>query len=215
MCGSIYVVLSKTPYKMGGFIRTVTHSKYNHVSIAFDSSLEEMYSFARYHKSTPLYGGFVRESSKRYLNGKKSAIIKVCKIPLTDEQLVLAKQFIVKFTESSERCLYNMLSILCYPFRHRVLIPKCFTCVEFALEFFKQINFDIGVKKNGFCSTSRFMKVLSKYEIYSGEINDVVKEPSYDGDRFYEKVGFFKSIGLTFSANGTVIKRLFTRKKKA
>ena len=82
----IYVVFSSTPYKMGKFIRAMTRESYNHVSIALDESLSQMYSFSRRYYRTPLYGGFVHESRSRYhVNGDATRIC-LCALPVTSQQ---------------------------------------------------------------------------------------------------------------------------------
>ena len=43
----IYVVLSQTHSMLAKTIKSITHEKYSHISIAFDANCEEMYSFGR------------------------------------------------------------------------------------------------------------------------------------------------------------------------
>ena len=62
----IYIVFSSTPTGMGRLIRLATRNQYNHVSLSFESDIQKLYSFARYHRTIPLYGGFVVESVLRY-----------------------------------------------------------------------------------------------------------------------------------------------------
>ncbi|MGN0978699.1 MAG: hypothetical protein ACI4PH_11640, partial [Faecousia sp.] len=62
----LYVLFSATPYRMGYWIRRVTGEPYNHVAIATEETLRELYAFARKYYRAPFYGGFVREHPSRY-----------------------------------------------------------------------------------------------------------------------------------------------------
>ena len=77
----LYVVFSATPLKVGSMIRTVTGEKYNHVSISFSPRLKTLYSYARYYKKAPLYGGFVKENAERYQNKGKTLIFLFVQFP--------------------------------------------------------------------------------------------------------------------------------------
>jgi len=97
---NIYVVFSATPYLIGKAIRHVTGQTYNHVSIALDENLAQMYGFARRFYRTPLYGGFVKETLSRYqVNGKATQIC-VCKLPVTEDQYnALAARLNIMFSD--------------------------------------------------------------------------------------------------------------------
>ena len=87
-----YVALLVTPFGTGTLIRTVTGFPYNHMGISFSPEMKNFYSFARYYKKQPFYAGFVKESVLRYNNNGKIAKIKVCAVPVTEENYQKAKE---------------------------------------------------------------------------------------------------------------------------
>ncbi|WP_206099725.1 hypothetical protein [Longirhabdus pacifica] len=58
----VYILLTHTGTVLANTIKSITRAPYSHVSISFDSSLSEMYSFGRKNPSNPFIGGFVKES---------------------------------------------------------------------------------------------------------------------------------------------------------
>ena len=112
MSNYIYVVFSSTPYKIGKTIRALTKEQYNHVSIALDAELTQMYSFARRYYKTPFYGGFVKETLSRYQLNKNKATIHICKIPVTKQQYDKTRIRMRQMLRNSKRYLYNHISIL-------------------------------------------------------------------------------------------------------
>ena len=64
---NVYVVLTQTGTLVSSIIRRYTKDPYNHASIAFDRSLDVMYSFGRKHRYNVLNNGFIEENFNRGL----------------------------------------------------------------------------------------------------------------------------------------------------
>ena len=176
----LYVVFSATPLKIGSMIRSVTREKYNHVSISFDPDLRTLYSFARYYKNAPLYGGLVRETPARYKNNGKIADIFVCALPITESECNQIKAKI-KMLATSQSCHYNMFSAATSVISHRVFIKNCYTCVEFVARILSDIVPQIS--KNEFYGIEDVRQILKDYEIYSGKFPDIEKEADLNYER--------------------------------
>ena len=129
----IYIVFSGTVCKMGSFIRAVTHGRYNHMSVALDAELNEMYSFARLKRETPFCGGFVREGAERYRSapGEASAEVSICRIPTDAAGYARVRARIDEMCRHPGFYVYNMFSAALVPLRKRVDVRDSFTCVEF------------------------------------------------------------------------------------
>ena len=82
----IYVVFLSSNSKIGAFIRGFTRYRFSHIALSESPSLEKMYSFARKYHNTPFVGGFVIELPSRYFISEKKVPVKVCRIPLDDEE---------------------------------------------------------------------------------------------------------------------------------
>lgn len=162
----IYIVFSDTPCKIGGFIRAVTHGIYNHVSVALDRDLSEMYSFARLKRDTPFCGGFVIEGAERYRLGSRTAKISVCRIKVGTEGSAKVRSRIRDMKEHPDIYVYNMISAMLAPWRKHVYVRDSFTCVEFAVEMLNLA----GIKLSSSCySAMELYTQLSGYEVYTGE----------------------------------------------
>ena len=135
-----YIAFLLTPFGTGKIIRTVTGFPYNHTGISFSPEMKYFYSFARYYKKAPFYAGFVKESALRYNNNGKIAKIKICAVPVSEENYNNAKKHIEDITEHSEEYIYNLISVITFPFRKSVKIKKSYTCIEFVLSMLMRFD---------------------------------------------------------------------------
>ena len=162
----IYVVFSATPYRLGRAIRRVTGEAYNHASIALDSDLNQMYSFARRFYRTPLYGGFVKESYARYHVGSNVSQICICKIPVTQEQYAAIATKLTSMHNRAEHYIYNHISALGGLLHKRVPAKDAYTCVEFCTSILQDLGLSIDPAK--YYSVCDLKNILSEYIIYTG-----------------------------------------------
>jgi len=162
----LYIIFSSTPNRMGRFIRFVTGSVYNHISIAFDENLSTMYSFARRYYRTPLYGGFVTEHPSRYHIRKKAAEIMVCKIPISSEDYASLSNRIADMEHNREHFIYNHFSAIAASFRRSYPITDAYICSEFCISLLKDIGFSLPDKN--YLSICEIRQCLQPYCVYSG-----------------------------------------------
>lgn len=177
----LYVVFSATPLKIGSIIRAITRGEYNHVALSFEKDLSKLYSYARYHKSTPFYGGFVEEGAARYKHKNKVAKIYVCAIPLPDAVYGEIRERIAAMQAAPERYKYNMFSAAAVPVSKRIHIDGCYTCVEFVTSILSMVFSDIS--NHEFYTIEALRKRLAKYFIYKGPF----PRCEFASDEHYEK----------------------------
>ncbi len=163
---NLYVLFSATPYKMGMFIRTVTCSTYNHVSLSLDPQLEELYAFARRYYKTPFYGGFVRETPGRYYHKGLPSRVKLCRIPLTEAQYTELQALLSQMYRRREQYLYNHFSALAVPLRRRIPVQDAYLCVEFCVEILRRAGLDVDPR--GYHSIKSTEALLSPHCCYTG-----------------------------------------------
>ena len=205
----IYVIFSSTPLKIGKFIRIVTRNKYNHVSISLDPTFQSMYSFARYYKRIPLYGGFVKESSLRYRNKNKYATIKVCELDISYDKYVFIKNYLQQLENSSNEYLYNIFSAIFTPLKKKVSIYKSFTCIEFVIDTLSKI--DTGIDSNKFYSIHDLEKYLQDKVVYEDLIEIKYEDSKYAYDHFMEKKSPFSNFYYTFNSIFNLSYRLISK----
>lgn len=187
----LYVVFSSTPYRIGKIIRAMIRQPYNHVSIALDEQLAQMYSFARRYYSAPLYGGFVHETPDRYCIGHRSSRIKVCRLQITDAQYQAVSQRIARMYANKEHFLYNHLSVLGMPFQKRIPVKDAFICIEFVVSVLASVGFPLDQRK--YCSIGRLESILQPYTVYTGIFQRKTSQ----------RTAYFEKLPLSFATYAT------------
>ena len=162
----IYLVFSSTHNFIGKAIRKVTGETYNHISIALDEPLRQMYGFARRYYRTPLYGGFIRESHSRFCVNGKNAQIRICRLPVTQAQYDALERKLSEMHENRHRYIYNHISALGALIHRPIKAKDAYTCVEFGVEILHSIG--IGVQPDRYYSVEDVLKILLPYCIYTG-----------------------------------------------
>ncbi|MBQ3531987.1 MAG: hypothetical protein IJA05_08765 [Oscillospiraceae bacterium] len=208
-----YVAFLSTPYKMGEFIRKMTGFPYNHTAISLSPKMKYLYSFSRHYKNAPFYGGFTKESVLRYRKKDNFARIKICAVPVSEENYQKAKKRLEFFANHSEEHIYNMISAACFPFKTRVRIKHSYTCVEFVLSMLEKYA-EIPVLKNKkFCSIKELSALLEGYKIYEGSAEKFIENACWEGDTFPQEKGKWFYWKKTALNNGKLVYRFAKREK--
>lgn len=203
MAQKLYLIFSVTPFKTGTFIRAMTHWQYNHVAVAFDKDLKEMYTFARYYRSVPLYGGFVRDSKERYIYKKKTAYVKICEVPVREDGYRLVKDYIDAINDYPAEYIYNIFSAITVPLKKRVLIRNAFTCAEFAIQILSMAGTEI--ERDRFYAIDELADFFDSYTVYEGIYRFENTLPQND---FEEKKGLWFNLRYTAGAIKALLIRL-------
>lgn len=210
----IYIVFSSTQGKMGKMIRLVTDYPYNHVSLALDEKLQTFYSFARHYKNTPLYGGFIEESSLRYTDENQPAILKICKIPVSEEEFSQLKNKIDEMKRREKQYVYNTLSAVSSAFHHKITIRNAYTCVEFVADLLVRCGIEVGLNPYRFTTIEAFDKLLADKVIFEGRACDLpcISASDWGNDLFCERQTYAFYIAGTTKNFSRLIYRLVRRK---
>ena len=163
----LYILFSATPYRMGRIIRRITGEAYNHVAIATEEDLRDLYAFARRYYHTPLYGGFVTEHPFRYHHNGVTANICLYRLPLTTKQWETLQTLLSKMRARADRYLYNHLSAMMAPLHLKIRVRDAFTCAEFAVSVLSTLGFDFDPGK--FYTIGSIAQRLEAYHIYTGK----------------------------------------------
>ena len=133
----LYIVLSHTNTTLGKCIRFFTNYTYNHISISSSTNLQPLYSFARYHYSCPLAGGFIEESLLRYTYHKTSTPLRIYCIDINELQLQKFNTIIRDYQNENKKCIYNTFGILC---GDSFISKYKHTCLSFISSILKDLN---------------------------------------------------------------------------
>lgn len=176
----LYVVFVSTNTMMGKGIRLFTRNKYSHVTIAFDRELRAMYSFARYHINSPIYGGFVVEQPGRYLYGEQDVLVKICEVPIEQEEYERIRQEIEYFRQNREVMIYNTLNALLSLMGKHLKVTNMYTCLEFTTYLLRYPRM-LAIRE--------LERRLAEYVVYTGSLRDKThwQQEQLDEDEFFRR----------------------------
>jgi hypothetical protein len=131
----IYVVLTHCSYGFANFVKFMTHATYSHASIAFDTGLKEVYSFAsrgKDHTLVPL--GFSEESLFRFVEQDKDAkyALYVMFVPPKDYSVMKSK--VAHFKANKASYGYDVAGVVKNFFGKRSMNDKNKFCSGFVSE---------------------------------------------------------------------------------
>lgn len=205
----VYVVLSKTPTGFGRMIRIFGKINYNHASIAFDKELKELYSFARKQQQVPIVAGFVMEYPERFsLKTDIDVNIKIYRIPVTRNQYIMGKERIKQIANDDEY-LYNLFSVLLFPFVHGFSTFKAYSCSEFVVHILKYMN--INLKDDKKCcqyTPEEIGEIFHQYLYFKGNLLDYCSSNDTSCEYFFQNPSYIRA---TLSSMN-IIARLLYRK---
>ena len=200
----VYVLLSRTHTGIGRLIRVFMRGRYNHVALALDPSLLEMYSFARLHIDAPLAGGFLRETPAHYLYGGRDAEVKLYAVEMTEARYGAFRLELARFLGDPRHMIYNLLDALYLPFGRRKRICDAHTCVSFAAHM-------LGMEHVG--AVIDMENALAGRELYGGSLREYLGG-TY-GDEDLRRDEYFVRRGFWGAARDTAsqMRRLYYRMK--
>ena len=112
---NIYIVLSQTGTLFSRAIKWHTKDPYNHASISFDESLEEMYSFGRKRRYNPIDTGLIQENFDRgifpYFPNARCCVLE---IPVTEKEYEVMYSAVQEFYSNKDNYRYNLMGVLSY-----------------------------------------------------------------------------------------------------
>ncbi len=198
----IYVVFMVTTTKVGKVIRTMTKHRYNHASLSLYPDLRVLYTFARQHKNTPFYGGFIKESLRRFPRDSRT-ILKVCRLRLHAEQYQKLCDFIHPFLSHPNEYVYNLLSAATHISHRRFKLSKSYTCIEFVTDALAASGYISNVPK--FCSIENLEEMLEADVIYEGTVLGYPLPKSWEGDHYPQRLNSLRAVQHTASNVGKLL----------
>lgn len=168
-----YIMLSDTGSVLTRLIKRYTKIPYNHVSVALDEDLSEIYSFGRKFPSNPLIAGFVREykDSGTFARFKNTKCL-VLKLEITREQQKQLIRNIEYFKKRKRRYYYNIFCLLAMPFNIPLNVPYGYVCTHFVAHVHEQSGVKLFDKRSSLVSTVDFYNLDNVDVIYEGKLSE-------------------------------------------
>ena len=164
----IYLVFSDTGTWLSKLIRMFTKEKYNHVSIAFDEDLREMYSFGRKYKRNPFIGGFVMENARGGLFKEASCEIYKCEVSLSSYGKMRDRALEIR--KECDSYSYNFLGLFGVLFNKRWERKSKLFCSQFVSTILREAK-ELGIEKEPCLTTPADIAQMERLQlIYTGKL---------------------------------------------
>lgn len=109
---NLYIVLTHTGTLPSRLIRAATGAHYTHASLALDSGLARMFSFARRHVDLPLVAGFVAERPGEGVFALfPDTTCAVYRLPVSNACFAAVERIIADFYREYDNYRYNFLGL--------------------------------------------------------------------------------------------------------
>lgn len=168
---SIYIIVAQTGTRPARFFKFFTKKPFNHVSLASDITLSEMYSFCRTYRPFPLPATFNKEIVGEGTLGQFGFIpCEIYRISVTEAQKNEYNRVIRHFVDNRNIYSYNLLGLLAVYLNIEWNRKKNFVCSQFVAYTMDKIGIPL---EKPFClyKPDDFRNFPGASLVYSGELN--------------------------------------------
>lgn len=167
---SIYLVFMSTGTMLSRAIDLYTKTGLNHVSIALDEGLTEVYSFGRKRPYNPFIGGFVREDmASAFFNHSQCAIYR---LEIDVHQYDMLKQNIAVIEATKHLYRYNFLGLFGVMLNYELERDHAYFCSQFVSTMLSSIGIKPNDKPAGLMRPDDLRSWDQLSLVYSGPITD-------------------------------------------
>lgn len=167
----IYLIVAQTGTNVAKFFKLITKKPYNHVSLAGDVNLSEMYSFCRTYQPFPIPATFNKEIVGKGTLGKYGTIpCEIYRIPVTKKQKQAFEEIIQHFEEYRNIYSYNILGLVAVYLNIEWNRKKNFLCSQFVAYTIEKMGIEL---EKPFClyTPNDFRNFPNATLVYEGELN--------------------------------------------
>jgi hypothetical protein len=132
----IYVLLTDTGTLFTKTIKLFTRDPLNHASLAFDSNLNEVYSFGRKNPNNPFFAGFVKEDVRADFFEQTTCALYKCTISQHAYQSIRTQISVME--QNSDQYKYNLLGMFGVMFNIEMKREYAYFCSQFVASVFEQ-----------------------------------------------------------------------------
>lgn len=198
----LYIMISKTDTGVGGIIRKVSGYPYNHVSMTLDESFRTWVSFARFHRDTPLYGGFLKEPAERFLAKGQTIDVRIFALELTQKRYEELQELFSKAGKPDNGYIYNYLELLTLSIGIKFPIRDAYSCLGFAN----------AVMGTDYADIKELDRKMTPHLFYEGTLNDLAPDSGDRSDIYFTRLGLLGGISKSAGTIGRLIRRAMTRR---
>ena len=168
----IYIVLTDTGTVLSKIIRRYTGCPLNHVSIAFDERLGEMYSFGRVQQRNPFSGGFVKERAGEGL--LKDAQCAVFRFRVTEDEHRRIRARILEIERERDRYTYNFIGLIGVILNREICRKRAYFCSQFVVAMLASAGVKITDEPAWRTQARHFTQSSQLEPVYKGALREYV-----------------------------------------
>lgn len=171
----MYFVFTDTGTNLSRIINYYTKQSLNHVSIAFDDDLNDVYSFGRTQPKNPFSGGFVREDiQSEFL---KNANCAVYSYDISKSEITAILRNIKKIEESQEDYRYNFIGLIGIMLQVEIRRKNAYFCSEFVATMLTDVKTIRLSKPSCFVTAEDIRNEIGMKLVYEGKLSDYHPDP--------------------------------------
>lgn len=175
----IYIMLSNTYSWPTRAIGLYTRAPYNHVSIALDEQLDEMYSFGRRRPDRALPGGFVQEKQREGTFAHfKDTLCAIYRLEVTTDEYAAIRAAIAEFLEEQDSYNFNLLGFAGLAAGLPIQRRYAYFCSQFVSTVLEKGGVKLVDKPPGLVKPSDFPTCDKLTLIYEGKLADYEPSPA-------------------------------------
>lgn len=173
---NIYILLTDTGTLLSKMIKMYTKAPLNHVSVAFDADLKEIYSFGRRHSVNPFVGGFVKEQVHGSLirADRRPTLCALYRCSVTSDRYEQIRRRVQQMEESQEQYKYNLLGLFGIPFNLHIERENAYFCSQFVAALFQESGMKLVNKSAALVTPDDFRKSESLQLVFKGDLRNKI-----------------------------------------
>ncbi|MEQ2526892.1 hypothetical protein WMO40_09275 [Bacillaceae bacterium CLA-AA-H227] len=170
---TVYILLTDTGTWFSKMIKLYTRFPYNHVSIALDEELNDIYSFGRKVYNNPFSAGFVKERMDQgvFFHRKETRCV-LYKLTVNEEQYTRLLKIIYQFESFSANYRYNLMGIFAIAMNMKLERDNAFTCSQFVATVLKKSGLHLMKKCPELIRPDDFVDIPILELIYEGKLHE-------------------------------------------
>ena len=195
---SIYIVLTDTGTLLSKGIALYTKERLNHVSVAFDAELRDMYSFGRKWRYNPFVGGFVKENAVAGIFGRADCAVYSCTV--TPEQYEEIWGAIGRFEKNPDQYRYNFIGLFAVALKKEIQRENAFFCSQFVATVMNEGGVPLFSWEPHFVQPRHFARLPRLRKKYEGDLRTYLQRMRGDEERQPLPNGLWRGLALRLLA---------------
>jgi hypothetical protein len=165
----IYVLLTNTGTLFSKTIRWYTKNMLNHASIAFDSDLNDVYSFGRKNPNNPFFAGFVKEDVRGEFFEHSTCALYRCTI--SHCAYINIRNQIHYMEKNRDQYKYNLLGMFGIMLNIEMKREYAYFCSQFVASVFEESGVNLVNKPSLFVTPADLENTALLELVYHGKLH--------------------------------------------